>query len=257
MNQPLIPLSQAQLNTLETCPLQFQKTYLEQLDSPLSVEIQDKLAWGNRFHLLMQQQELGLNIAALLEPEDELSKAIKALNKTIAQNYAKNPPIWREAEHLRTLAWKNYLLKVVYDLVIFRKNSAEIIDWKTYLKPTEPTQLAKNWQTRLYLYVLAETSNYQPQQISLTYWFVKLPQTPEKLTFTYNDSLHQKTKQDLRNLLNNLNFYWESFVKQGLDFPRSPACAQVCSAYFPCQNSPSSQSNQWLDLVEEIAEISL
>jgi hypothetical protein len=49
-----------------------------------------------------------------------------------------------------------------------------------------PDKLAKNWQTRLYLYVLAETSAYPPDSLSMTYWFVQLPRSPEQITFNYN-----------------------------------------------------------------------
>jgi ATP-dependent exoDNAse (exonuclease V) beta subunit len=59
------------------------------------------------------------------------------------------------------------LLTVIYDLLIEAEDNAQILDWKTYPQPKEQNRLAKDWQTRLYLYVLAETSDYLPEQISM------------------------------------------------------------------------------------------
>lgn len=52
--------TQRLLNFIENCPRKFQHIYLEQLDSPLTPAQQEKPTWESRFHLLMQQRELGL-----------------------------------------------------------------------------------------------------------------------------------------------------------------------------------------------------
>ncbi|HEY9658559.1 MAG TPA: PD-(D/E)XK nuclease family protein, partial [Allocoleopsis sp.] len=72
--------------------------------------------------------------------------------------------------------------------------------------------LANSWQTRLYLFVLAETSDYEPDQISMTYWFIpplgeatKKRQTkPQCLRFPYSRQMHQQTQQALTQLLSQL-----------------------------------------------------
>ena len=50
-------LSQQHLNLLSLCPRKFQYTYLDQLVSPVSPDDEERIAWGNQFHLLMQQHE--------------------------------------------------------------------------------------------------------------------------------------------------------------------------------------------------------
>ena len=107
----------------------------------------------------------------MLTTDAELDLAFKELlkaNPTLAQQNSD----WREAEHSRSLPCHNFLLTVIYDLLIFERDQALILDWKTYRKPRRAEELSHNWQTRLYLYVLAETSDYQPQQIQMIYWFV-------------------------------------------------------------------------------------
>jgi hypothetical protein len=254
-------LSQGQLNLLETCPPQFQKIYLEQLASPSNPEQEEKKQWGTLFHLLMQQLELGLPIDSLLAQNPELQHSLKALVASTSEIWPSERVIWREAEHYRTLTYQGYLLTVVYDLLVTYENKAVIFDWKTYLQPENPDKLAKNWQTRLYLYVLAETSNYRPENISLTYWFVKLPTEPQRITFNYNLQLHQQTHQDLSKILNTLERWLKEYIDDSLDFPHRSNCENTCPYYQSLlafeDNKQSLKSLNNLTSIEDIEEICL
>ena len=172
-------LSQGQLNLLERCPRQFQHTYLDLFGSPTTAEQQARQAWGSRFHLLMQQRELGLPIESLVREDLQLQHWMNAFATAapeILNNLEPNTNnIFRESEHYRTLQVQDYLLSVIYDLLIADDRQAQIFDWKTNPKLPKKSQLEKNWQTRLYLYVLAETSDYLPEQLSMTYWYVSSP----------------------------------------------------------------------------------
>ncbi len=223
----LIRLSQGQLNLLEICPPKFQQIYLNKLSSLPNPEIEDKQTWGSRFHLLMQQRELGLPIDSLLQKDEELDRSLQALLQAAPNILDHSNNQWREAEHSRTLNFGNYLLTVIYDLLVADDHKAQIIDWKTYLKPQNKSKLARNWQTRLYLYTLVETSEYLPEQISMTYWFVKLPNKPESHVFTYDSQQHQQTAKDLHNLLTNLDIWLE----EAIDFPHHPNCEHKCPYY--------------------------
>ncbi|ACK64387.1 conserved hypothetical protein [Rippkaea orientalis PCC 8801] len=261
--QGLIRLSQSHLNLLETCPPQFQRLYLEQLGTPISPEQQDKLTWGSQFHRLMQQRELGLSIDYLLEEDEQLKSSLQALVNTVP--YLNNISLsnWKEAEHCRTLELEGYLLTVIYDLLIAEPNKAEILDWKTYLQPEKPQKLATHWQTRLYLYILAETSDYLPEEISLTYWFVKLPTQPQSLTFSYDSQQHQKNHQDLIHLLNQLQNWLENYWQKGIDFPHLANCQTTCPYYQTTRGETVHElghinsQNDWLLTLEEIEEVPL
>ena len=201
----MLRLSQGHLNLLEICPPKFKQSYLDRASSLPNPEIEDRQAWGSRFHLLMQQRELGLPIESLLQEDTELDRSLKALVQAAPELLNPNHHEKRAAEHSRTIGFGNYLLTVIYDLLIARRDRATIIDWKTYLKPQTKNKLARNWQTRLYLYVLAETSAYSPEQLSMTYWFVGKFDKPVSHTFFYNKQLHHKTQQDLTTLLTELD----------------------------------------------------
>lgn len=247
----LFHLSQTHLNLLETCPPQFQRIYLDQLTSPISPEQQEKLNWGNQFHRLMQQQQLNLPIAFLLAEDKQLQQAIAQLIQIIPNQEKSGQNIWQEAEYCRTLKLESYLLTVIYDLLVIEGDFAQILDWKTYPQPENSEKLANNWQTRLYLYVLAETSDFLPEQISLTYWFMKVPRVPQSLTFNYSEKQHQKNKEDLIELLSLLDRWRSNYLSnQKNSCPHFPDCKENCSYY-----SSSSNTTNWQQIVNEIPEI--
>lgn len=265
MEPTLLHLSQAHLNLLETCPPQFQRIYLEQLASPLSPEQQEKLNWGNQFHRLMQQRQLNLPIEPLLAADEQLQQAISSLIKVMADKEKSGESFWQEAEHCRTFKLGNYLLTVIYDLLRIEGDHAEIFDWKTYLQPEEPEKLANNWQTRLYLYVLAETANFLPEQISLTYWFVKVPKVPQNLTFKYSRKQHKKNKKDLTDLLSLLDRGLSRDLAAGeVPFPHLPNCQKDCPYYTSIfsdnklyHGNKLKNIKDWQQLVDTVEEIAV
>ncbi|HAN46292.1 MAG TPA: DNA/RNA helicase, partial [Cyanobacteria bacterium UBA8156] len=86
------------------------------------------------------------------------------------------------------------VLMAVYDLLIVGDRTAHIYDWKTHREPPPPAHLAQSWQTRLYLFVLAETSPLPPAALDFTYWFTA---TGETVRIPYSAAQHQQTRQDL------------------------------------------------------------
>lgn len=242
-------LSQQHLNLLSLCPRKFQYTYLDQLVAPTHPDQEERLAWGSRFHLLMQQHELGLPVDTLLTGDEELKHCyhdfLHAAADILMPQADQNQTIFREAEHQRTLNFGSDLLVVVYDLIIAETEQARILDWKTYPRPQTKKHLEKNWQTRLYPFVFIETTDYQPEQISMTYWFVKpsKKQSPQSLNFPYNQKKHQKTQKDLTHLINQLHQYLERY-QQGEPFPQvdlNEDYCQSCQFAIRCQRVSESQ----------------
>ncbi|WP_026731996.1 PD-(D/E)XK nuclease family protein [Fischerella sp. PCC 9605] len=225
----LLRLSQGQLNLLERCPRQFQHSYLEQLYSPADPEREEHQILGSRFHLLMQQREMGLPIDSFLQADAQLQNWMTAFANVAPEilTPATDNQTFRESEHYRTLPVQNYLLTVVYDLLIADPQQAQILDWKTHPKLPNKRKLEQNWQTRLYTYVLAETSDYQPENISMTYWFVQSEGKPQSIKFSYNTAQHEKTAKKLTQLLSKLTRWLENYY-QGKDFPQVPEGSKAC-----------------------------
>ncbi|MBV9385277.1 MAG: PD-(D/E)XK nuclease family protein, partial [Chroococcidiopsidaceae cyanobacterium CP_BM_ER_R8_30] len=237
-------LSQGHLNLLKRCPRHFQHTYLDQIGLPTTLEQQERQTWGSHFHLLMQQQELGLPIESLVQADPQMQHWMSAMTSAVPEILAPRSTrqTFRESEHYRTLQVQDYLLTVIYDLLITDEFQAQILDWKTYPKPQNRRWLEQNWQTLLYPYVLAETSNYLPEQISLTYWFIQTPDQPQSLKLTYSASQHQKTGQKLQRLLDQLRDYLQRY-EAGEPFPQvgEGSICDSCQFVVRCGRDASTQ----------------
>jgi PD-(D/E)XK nuclease superfamily len=218
-------LSQGQLNLLTLCPRKFQHATLDQFSTPTSPEQQERITRGDRFHLLMQQHELGIIRQSADPQEQQLQQCVVDLIQAAPELFATAP--FRQSEHRRTLEKDGFAIAVIYDLLILQDTKAQIIDWKTYPRPvkSDPSgicgaaRLAQDWQTRLYLFVLAETTDYKPEQISITYWFIEPGQPPQNLQFQYNAKLHQQTQQELTQILSRLT-EWLKKYDEGESLPQ-------------------------------------
>lgn len=258
-------LSQGHLNLLTVCPRKFQYSYLEQLNTPIDPQKEEYQILGSRFHLLMQQREMGLSIDNLLKANPQLQNWMTDFTKIAPEIFTtniNNHHTFRESEHYRTLQIGNYLLTVIYDLLITDENQAQILDWKTYPQPPKPEILAQNWQTKLYMYILAETGNYLLENISMTYWFVQSKGQTKNIKFTYNAQQHRKTAQELNQLLNNLTKWVKDYEDNTpLPLKESDQICESCQFAVRCHRQKNKEItmniNQHFPNLENIAEVSL
>jgi hypothetical protein len=132
-----MPITQGHLKLLETCPRRFQYSYLEHIPVPTAPAVLERQQWGTQFHLVMQQRELGLSVDAILAETPELELAVNRLLAAAPELFQPpQPDEFRQSEHRRQLAFNDYLLTVIYDLLIMTPHQAHIVDWKTY--PASP-----------------------------------------------------------------------------------------------------------------------
>lgn len=259
-------LSQSNLKLLATCPRKFQHLYLDQFAVPMSLDQVERMAAGSQFHLLMQQHSLGLPITALLEADPQLKMWFETFERERSQilRLDENEQVlWQQSEHLRTIAKRDHVLTVVYDWVMLGATQGQIIDWKTYPKPLKSDRLAQDWQTRLYLYVLAETTNIVPEQLVMTYWFFQAQATGEtsevqNVPIRYSTDQHQQTDQDLKQLLDQLNQWLVDYEMHRADLPQvAPEqnyCADCAFAWRCGRNAAAMDATTPFSL-ETIAEV--
>ncbi len=192
----------------------------------------------------MQQWQLGLPIDPFIKEDAQLQQWFTAFSNsasTILAIVADDGNVLRQSEYTRTLEFEGYLLTVVYDLLLSSPQQAKILDWKTYSRPHNSRWLIQNWQSRLYPFVLTETSGYAPEQISMTYWFFQskgeqgsVPEA-QSLVIHYDITKHEQTRQDLSRLLTQLT-HWLKRYQQGESFPhisQSTPC-ETCSFAIRC-----------------------
>lgn len=229
---PTPSLTQTHLTLLETCPRKFQNIFIKSFSPPPDPDLQVSAAWGNQFHLLMQQQALALPITVMEPVDKEMTACLKQLRQTAPELFDA-PAGWQhQSETQRTLAFNGYLLTVIYDLLRLGPAQAEVVDWKTYQQTPKREWLENDWQTRLYLFVLAEASGLTPDQLSMTYWFVRGKNTetpkPEYQRLSYSLTQHEQTRLELISLTDHLT----ALIQQGTDFP------QVAQTSGKCERCP-------------------
>jgi hypothetical protein len=224
----LLTLSQSHFRVWDTCARQFQYMFLAKVVVPLPIDPQNSLELGSQFHLLVQQKGLGLEVQAMADSNPKLGQWLNAfgdfaptknfLESASGDRFSQNPtkllPSLYLSEHRRTLAippdlaYQNpnqspnqeasqaieFAIAAVFDLLILEDRQAQILDWKTHQRTVAAEILGDHWQTRLYLYILTETGHYQPEQISMTYWFAN---TEATVVIPYGAALHQRTYQDI------------------------------------------------------------
>jgi CRISPR/Cas system-associated exonuclease Cas4 (RecB family) len=222
-------LSQGHLKTLQECPRKFEYIYLSSLATLSPTDRQQSMQFGSDFHRLLHQRELGMPIEPFLTANPKIQAAVHGLQQTAPHLFAENPEIQRASEQVRTLMISvnesQYLFTVIYDLLLLGI-TAQIIDWKTYGRPARAEKLEQDWQTRLYLYMLVATSDYQPADVSFTYWFVQ-SDPPQSVTFGYSDRQHQETQQELEELIDRLS-HWLKQYRQGKSLPQVEPEKQLC-----------------------------
>lgn len=240
----MLRISQRHLKILETCPRQFEYTFCDRLTLPVASDGQSKTQLGKDFHLLMHQRELGLPIAPILARSPQLNLWMEAMLQTAPELFAVSPA-WRESEHVRTLEIDDYVFTAIYDLLILDSDTAQIIDWKTYPLPRYKKDLDREWQTRLYLYILAETSNYIPKQMTFTYWFIQNNPTPKSVKIDYTLKQHRQTKIDIDDLLAKLTNWLAAYHTRQEHFPQvaaSTGSCQRCNFAIRCDRLHSDAS---------------
>ncbi len=251
-------LSQSDLNLLQICPPYFEKVYFQKVIEPHNLEYQEKTQWGKSFHLLMQQYNLGLEIDNFAPNNPELIKQVTALINQTQNIWFSSEIKFREAEYQVNYTWNNYMFTVIYDLLVLSPNQATIIDWKTYRQPEQKDKILGNWQTKLYLYVLAEKFNYLPEQIFFDYWFISSAEKIEKYSIQYSNLFHQQIKQDLADILHKFEDLITNFYLQKINFPHHDKCEQChYRHHFNQQKEKSSPQNIGLTSFDNIEQIEI
>ncbi|MGH2413065.1 MAG: hypothetical protein ACRDEA_05125 [Microcystaceae cyanobacterium] len=151
-----------------------------------------------RFHQLIKQSLLGLPLEKLLEDQPQYQLWFK-------QVQSEAPSIWtlptnqKATDYTINYCDKDVRLCSTYDLLLVETEKAEIIRWTTAAS-MPLSDLIGHPSTQLDLFLLRQTFEYPPEQISLSYWFLSQEQAI-KVSIPYSRQLHQYLSQQLPQLL--------------------------------------------------------
>lgn len=202
-------LSRGKLASFLTCQRQFQLRSVQRLPwpaAPLTESAQEMLARGQQFHQLLQRHFLGLAVVPTAVPDETVRRWW-----SLFQQYRLALPHGRFLSEISlTVPLGGALLNGRFDLLILGEKDgaafAHLFDWKTG-KARSEAALRQDWQTRLYLALLAEggaallppEQTLLPEQIAITYWYVTEPDAPR--TLRYNAAWHSQNWAELAALV--------------------------------------------------------
>jgi hypothetical protein len=190
--------SQASLQDYVDCRRRFELRYLDRLrwpalESEPALEHEAAMQRGMQFHRLVQQHLAGIapNLieASLRDPD------LLAWWRSYLDHPVPDLPETRLTEYRLSIPFAGRRLTATYDLLACEPGGRfVIVDWKTGAKPPRREWLADRLQTRVYPYVLVEGGAglnggepVRPEQVSLVYWFVNAPESPQIFEYTAAD----------------------------------------------------------------------
>lgn len=210
MNLPQeFQFSQGSLQDFVDCKRRFQLRYIEQLSWPAIaadpiLDHERDMDLGIQFHRLVQQHQLGIDEEKLtrMVTDDQL----KAWWQNYLQHHPKDLPEKRHTEILLSGSLEQRRLVGKYDLIAVEENRAVIVDWKTSRNMPKRQWLEQRLQTRVYRYLLTKAGahlnngkTFEPEQISMMYWFANAPETPE--IFPYDATQYAEDEVFLSDLI--------------------------------------------------------
>lgn len=188
MNTPIstpLLLSRARLENFLACQRRFQLRYLRRLPwppLPLDERSEETLVRGQQFHQLLERHFLGLPVEMSLIEDEQVRHWWAQFQRS-----GLRLPEGRPLPELRlTIPVGDHLLHGRFDLLVVGKENsqptAHLFDWKTG-KARPLADLRRDWQTRLYLAMLAQGGPaliadgqpISPENITLTYWYASEP----------------------------------------------------------------------------------
>ncbi len=201
MSETLL-LSRYKLDTFLTCQRRFHLRFRRRLpwpNRPLADHWAEVRERGEQFHRLLERHFLGLPVVAEAIQDVEVRRWW-----SLFQSNVKLPDGKAYPERSLTVPIGEHVLNGRFDLLILSPNNAHIFDWKTG-QPHSEANLRRDWQTRLYLAMLAESGQalgqqaLSPDQIAITYWYVNDPAAPR--TIRYSQSWHTQNWADIQEII--------------------------------------------------------
>jgi hypothetical protein len=207
-------------------------SWLEQISCTPFPEFMERRNAGQEFHLLMRQMLMGLPVEPILEENPTLCKWVNNLKETAS--YIFSPHVNFECEVEESTMYQGHLLTARYDLLILEQK-AELIQWSTSPYCPDKTDIGQSWSTRLALYILGESNEYAPHDISISYWFVNF-EKPVTLKFDYDATAHRRAGIEIEALLAQINARSEKPQRE---------------------NQPDTVSLDWQAYLDDIEEIAI
>ncbi len=174
---------------------------LENIESIAEVKIDSK---EEQFRLLMEQSLMELPISSFLDNMPPFKQWFSQLQLLAPEIWSNEPNTWKTYGQLLQFPYNNVILSSKIDLLIYRYQQLEIINWTTHC-PEDLGNVLTDWKPQLDLFILAKTDSYLPSQIQITYWFLQEKNDAIKVSHSYSMEAYQAFQEQLEQVLSKIS----------------------------------------------------
>lgn len=254
MSDELPRVSAHALAEYERCPRKFALRFKvgrhwpapDPADAPKSAAA---LALGQAFHHLVQAHALGLNVTPVLAAHATDMPTLSGFWQTFvdSSHAAAVPDVSHYTEQTLHFTLAPLPFTVRYDRVERQGDRWTIVDWKTGKVTAKHHQ--DSWQTRLYLFALAEAGQVlnqgqpiDPAAIRLVYWEAA---SGKELVVPHDADRQKAWRADLTAIASQLAApFDEEAPEADTAFPRRPAHCPECSFDALCNRQPYAKPRE-------------
>lgn len=258
--------SQHSLSDFADCPRRFYLHYVAHQAWPLvetgptglsPLEYQRYLWRGTVLHRWIERHWLGL-------PPQPLTGDVELDTWWLrfADTDFSDLPLQRLPELALVAPLDDHLLYARFDLLAYDAVRAVIIDWKTLRGDGPPRYdfMARRFQTRIYLYVLAtagaafnDGQPFAPEQCSMRYWLANFPEQPW-VDIPYSSAEYERDRNMLRSLMDSAT---QRDGEVAFEMTEDERKCTYCTFRTLCKRrgAPSAEALIWdedTDVVEEL-----
>lgn len=194
----MIQMNAQLLELLTEDKQKFQQYFVEQQFFTTLLDLLEKEK-HDRFSLLMQQLVMGLPVESIIQADSEIAHWVDQLLPIMSIPYHT-----KQVNALRQKLIQGALIVAQYDLLILTDEKAIAVNWTSDRNIPPSGQLESSWKAQLQLFLLVETEEILPNNISLIYYFFHSGKSPTLYRFSYNQEKHDAFKQQLEMTLSNL-----------------------------------------------------
>jgi hypothetical protein len=193
LNQPF-QFSQSCLSDFDRCRRLFKLGWIDRLDWPAgSASLLDEqmMVAGQRFHRLMHQHFVGIDVERALSAEPEES-ALRTWWNAFREFGPPDLPagaLYPELTLYAPLVGHQLMAKVDL-LAVDPGRRLVVVDWKTGQSGLDPARLRQSWQSCVYQYVAVEAGaayaggTVTPEMVKMMYWSTEYPASPVCLGYS-------------------------------------------------------------------------
>ena len=210
-----LTLSQSAIDTYQRCPRRYYLRYVRGLDWPApltssELDFEQAMRRGEHFHLLIQQQSLGMDVTPMVDASDD--EILRNWWHSFLDHARTHMPAVTRAQYTEVelaVTIEGVTVVAKFDnLAIEEDGGILIFDWKTGT-PRTVEHLARTWQSVVYQFIATERGGQlrQPatlpkveaRQVHLTYWHARDAQHPVRLP--YDDQMHEEGRRRLTSVI--------------------------------------------------------